>query len=91
MSTGTPTDELIARWIGPNPHKPGAAEALVLPRNVSVWALIQVWRLDSQRIPDVAKEFDLPSEAVEAAVRYYRRHKADVDAKIARNDPYFAP
>lgn len=91
MSTDIAREQLIARWIEPNPHKPGSAEALVLPRRISVWALIELWRLDGKSLPDVAEAYDLPLEAVQAAVSYYRRHKAEVDARIERNNAAFAP
>ncbi len=91
MSTDTATEQLIARWIEPNPHKPGPAEALVLPRRVSVWALIELWRLDGENLLAVAEEYGLPTEAVDAAVAYYRQHAADVDARIERNNAYFEP
>ena len=84
-------DRLISKWIEPNPHKPGPAEALVLPHHVSVWALIELWLLDGKDDRAVASQYDLPIEAVEAATRHYRRHKAEVDARIERNNAFFAP
>ena len=92
MATDTTSeDKLISEWIEPNPYKPGPAEALVLPHHVSVWALIELWLLDGGGIRDVAQQYDLPVEAVGAAVRYYRRHKAEVEARIQRNNAFFAP
>ncbi len=90
MSTDTKRDELISRWIEPSPHKPGPAEAWVLPYHVSVWALIAQLELDGWDLPGVADWYELPVEAVEAAVAYYERHRAEVDARIARNRAFFA-
>lgn len=91
MSTDTRTEELIARWIEPNPHKPGFAEALVLPRRVSVWAIAGQIELEHGKLENVAEAYDLPPEAVEAATSYYERHRAEIDARIARNRAFFAP
>jgi uncharacterized protein (DUF433 family) len=90
LNTEIRTDEeLVARWIEPNPHKPRPAEAWVLPRHVSVWAVIRQLELDAWKVKCVAEGFELPVEAVEAAIRYYRRHRADVDARIIRNRASF--
>jgi uncharacterized protein (DUF433 family) len=78
-----------ARWIKPNPYKSGPADAWVLPRHVSVWAVIRQLQLDSWQAELVAEGFELPLKAVEAAIRYYRRHKASVDARIERNRLFF--
>lgn len=91
MSTDTRTEGLITRWIEPNPHKPGSAEALVLPRRVSVWAVVGQIELEHGRLQNVAEAYDLPAEAVEAAVSYHERHRAEIDARIARNRAFFAP
>lgn len=82
-------DELVARWIKPNPHKPRPAEAWVLPHHVSVWAIILQLELDGWKAETVAETFELPVEAVEAAIRYYRSHRSDVDARILRNRRFF--
>lgn len=89
MVARTPEEKLIARWIEPNPHKPGPAEDWVLPQVVSVWALIWQLQLDKWQIQLVAEDYDLPVEAVEAAVVFYHRHKTEVDARIARNRAVF--
>lgn len=76
---------LIARWIEQNPHRPGVGEARVIGYCVPVWALVG-YRLmvdgDAERVAD---DYDLPQEAVTAALAYYRRHRAVIDARIAAN------
>ncbi len=89
MSIDTEQEALIARWIQPNPHKPGAAAAWVLPHHVSVWAIVMQLQLDGWNVPGVAAWYELPVEAVEAAIEFYQRHKVDVDAKIAHNRAFF--
>lgn len=90
MSTDIKSEELISRWIEANPHKQGEAEAWVLPAHVSVWALIAQLELDGWDLTGVADWYELPVEAVEAAAAYYRRHRAEIDARIARNRAFFA-
>ena len=37
----------------------------------------------------VAAAYDLPEQAVEAAVQYYQRHRALIDARLALNAAAF--
>ncbi|HLZ71783.1 MAG TPA: hypothetical protein VKV26_17920 [Dehalococcoidia bacterium] len=78
-------DELIAKWIEPNPHKPWAEEAVVRDTLIPVWSLVgyrDAYEGDLQR---VALGFRLPIEAVEAAMAYYAAHKCIIDNRIAAN------
>ena len=91
MSTETAAeDKLIRLWIESNPHKPGPEDAWVLPRYVPIWALIGQLELDGWRTLAVAGDYKLPREAVEAAIAYYRRHRAAIDERIRRNRASFA-
>lgn len=89
MNADTAAEKLIARWIKPNPHKPDEAEVWVLPRNVSAWAVIGQLQLDHEKAELVAEDYDLPTEAVKAAIVYYHRHQAAIDARIAANRSFF--
>src|SRR6266487_4029975 len=73
------------RWIEPNPHEPDPAEAWVLPRCVSAWGVIGQLKLDYWKTDLVAMEYELPLEAVEEAVGYYREQQDAIDARIAEN------
>jgi uncharacterized protein (DUF433 family) len=90
VSTDTATDELIGHWITRNPHKSDPAEAAVLPRRTSVWVVIGQLQLDYGKAESVAGAYDLPVEAVEAALAYYQRHQAAIDKRIAANRAFFA-
>jgi uncharacterized protein (DUF433 family) len=90
VSTDTSTEELIARWIQENPNKPGIANAGILGSRLGVWVLIEQLQLDDWNLADVAESYELPTEAVEAAVAYYERHQAEIDARIVRNRAFFA-
>ncbi len=69
-------EELIARYIAPHPTKPGADQVIIADDGVSVWALIGYLRGTDQNAQRVAADYDLPLEAVEAAVAYYQQYKA---------------
>ncbi len=80
------TDEqLISRYIKPNPHRPGVANAWVSEHAVPVWALVAYWEGVGQDIDRVADDYDLPRDAIEAALAYYQRHRHAIDARIADN------
>jgi uncharacterized protein (DUF433 family) len=83
MTSETASEEMIARWVQPNPHKEGPAEAWLPASGVSVWVLINQLHLDGWKVERVAKDYQLPLEAVKAAVAYYERHKEIIDARIA--------
>jgi hypothetical protein len=82
--------ELLAKWIEPNSRKDDPAEALVLPGHISVWAVVRQLEFEDQDIAAVADFYALPVEAVDTAMRYYRKHRVAVDARIARNRAFFA-
>lgn len=82
--------ELIARWIEPHPWKGGAAEARLTEGKVSVWAIIGQLGGDTDdpaAIAVVAGDYDVPPEAVAAALAYYREHRAAIDDRLAANQP----
>ena len=81
-STGA---ELIKRWIVPNPNKPGKEEAVIRDYYVPVWALIGYLPMVNAAPEQLASGFDLPLEAVEAALAYYARYKAFIDVRLAQN------
>ncbi|HLH26588.1 MAG TPA: DUF433 domain-containing protein [Chloroflexota bacterium] len=76
---------LIERYIEPNPHKPGEAEARLRDHGVSVWALVEYWYGVDFDKATVARDYELPAEAVDAALAYYKAHKGIIDARIAVN------
>ena len=81
------TDELITQYIEPNPHYPGIAEARLKRYGVAVWALIGQLPARANDLAQVARDYDVPLEAVEAAYAYYQRHRAVIDARIGANAP----
>lgn len=78
-------DRLIETFVELNPSLPGAEEARIAGYGVPVWALVAHARAISGTAEEVARDYSIPPEAVEAALAYYRRHKAAFDARIAAN------
>jgi uncharacterized protein (DUF433 family) len=77
--------DLVERYVEANPHKPGAAEARLREYGVSVWALVEYWYGVDFDKATVARDFDIPAEAVDAALAYYKAHKALIDARLTLN------
>jgi uncharacterized protein (DUF433 family) len=76
-------DALIEQWIEPDPYRPGPANARLKKYAVHVWALIGYLPAVDNDIAVAAQDYDVPTEAVEAALAYYARHKALIDDRIA--------
>ena len=78
-------EELIGRYIEPNPHKPTLAEAWLKDSAIPVWALIgSLPGVDHD--PDArAEAYGVPIEAVRAALAFYDRHRCLIDARLAEN------
>lgn len=86
MQTQARSDALIAEYIEQHPDRPGKDEARLKQYGISVWAIIGHWRGDGNAAR-VAADYEIPTEAVEAALAYYERHKAIIDNRLAANDP----
>ena len=79
-------EALIARYIDSNPHGRGPAEARLIGYGTSVWALVAYLQACNGDAAEVAHDYKLPLEAVEAAIAYYRRYKALIDARLLLNE-----
>jgi uncharacterized protein (DUF433 family) len=82
--------DLIARYIAPDPHKAGIYNAIIAPYGVSVWIIVARFEtVNGGDIDEAAAEYDLPREAVEAALAYYEQHGPAIDAKIEEMHAWF--
>ena len=79
-------DQLVATYITQDPQRPGIYNAVVHPEGVPVWALAAHLRALDEDVAQVAAEYQLPQEAVEAALAYYHQHRDAIDARIAANE-----
>ena len=75
-------DELVAQYIEENPHRPGLDEARLKQYGVAVWALIGHLPAVDGDVSQVAENYQVPLEAVQAALAYYERHRPLIDARI---------
>ena len=80
----TTTDTIITTYIEPHPRKRDPAEARLVHSGTPVWSLIGYligvdW--DRER---TARDYDIPIEAVDAAIAYYYAHEADLNPQIQR-------
>jgi hypothetical protein len=82
-------DALIAKQIQCDTAHHGRDRALTGAGNglVPVWQVIAY--LQAADLPTVASAYDLSEEAVRAAIAYYRRHRALIDARILLQNEAF--
>lgn len=78
-------EKLIERHIRPDPNRPGADEVRLVQRGVHLWAVIGDYLAADGDIDQVVEDYGVSHEAVEAALAYYRRHKAIIDNRLAAN------
>jgi uncharacterized protein (DUF433 family) len=83
------TNPLIDHYIELDPHRPGSGEARLKEYGVPVWALVGHMNAVHGQVAQVAEDYDLPYEAVEAALAYYDRHRAAIDARLQANAASF--
>ena len=79
------TTERISQYIELDAHRPGLDEAHLKDSGVPVWALIGYLPAVGGVVERVAVDYDLPVEAVEAALAYYQQHRSIIDARIEAN------
>lgn len=80
---------LIERYIstGRPSALPDPIDARLRDYGVHVWALIEHMRLVQPDPRKLATEFEVPYEAVKAALAYYEQHRERIDARILLNSP----
>lgn len=87
MVVGEKDRQLVTRWIEPHPWKGGAAEALLRDSGIAVWAIVGYLGGEAGDPAAAAEAYDIPVEAVEAALAYYREHRGALDERLAANEP----
>ena len=74
-------DELIERYIEFIPGRPGRHRASIRDFGVEVWALIAYYQDGPPgEIDRIAEAYDIPVDAVRAALAYYDRERKVIDA-----------
>ena len=73
MDTVSPREaDLLSRYIEPNPSRPGVEDARLADYGVPLWALVGHYHAIGEDVAQVARDYELPEGAVEAALVYYR-------------------
>jgi uncharacterized protein (DUF433 family) len=80
-------EQLIQRHIDPDwdRYPGGPADARLRDSGVPVWALVGHLRAVGDDLDQVAADYELPREAVDAALAYYRHHKSLIEARLLLN------
>ena len=78
--------ELIARYVKPHPSDRGRAYAWLPAYGQSVAAIVRGIRAREGDIGQLREDWELPKEAVRAAIAFYRRHRPFIDARILLED-----
>ncbi len=76
---------LLSTYIHFDPSEPGVDQARVAPADVPVWVIVAQLEGVNENVTQVAEDYELPREAVEAAIIFYRRNRAAIDARRAEN------
>jgi uncharacterized protein (DUF433 family) len=88
MALQTETDELIARYIEPDADLSTPDRAWIVDASCSVRSIVRWLRHVDWDLEGTARRFDLPVEAVRAAIAYYERHRPVIDARITLDDAF---
>jgi uncharacterized protein (DUF433 family) len=85
LVSGEQDQQLMTRWIEPQPWKQDVAEARLRKSNISVWAIVGYLQMVDGDVERTARDYRIPGEAVEAVLAYYRQHREALDARLAAN------
>jgi uncharacterized protein (DUF433 family) len=83
-------DVLIAKWVETAPAYSSPDRARIIDHGVSVTALITQLQLEGGDADAVLEVYNLPAEALAAAIAYYERHRSVIDARIVLSAARFA-
>ncbi len=82
----TDTQSLVEHYIEDDRNCLVPAEARLRHFGVHVWAIVGYYlNAARQDISKVAADYDIPREAVDAALAYYEQHRTSIDARLAEN------
>lgn len=78
-------DELIARYMEENPHKPSRANYRLVESGTPIWVFIGRYEALNGDAEQIAKNYDISMEQVAAAIAYYKRYKEIIDDRRMSN------
>ena len=78
---------LVQTYVQRDPRRPGLDRARVVAggHGTPIWAIIGDLR-GGEGLESTAATYELPKEAVLAAIGFYREHQAVIDHRLAIND-----
>jgi len=76
---------LVERCIEPHPHKAGRSEFVLGETGAAVWSIIGYLPAVSGDIEQVARDCDVSTDAVIAAISYYLDHEAVINERLLQN------
>ena len=77
--------DVIAEYIEPDPYHPGPADVRLKEYGVHVWAIIGEYQATGRDPAYVAESYEVPLEAVQAALAYYEAHMAVIEGRLEAN------
>lgn len=83
-------DDLICRYVDVRPDGFDVSQARLHEFGVPIWAIIADLRAAGGNLDETAWEYNLPREAVIAAVYFYWQHQAIIDAELTLHAATFA-
>lgn len=76
---------LLQRYIELDPYRPAVYEAQTRDEGIPVWVLVSSVDAADGKIQAVADSYEIPAEAVEAAILFFMLHRAEITARIEGN------
>lgn len=82
-------DALILAWLEIDPNREMRSEVRLQKYYIHVWAIVGAIEAYRGDLADAAAAYDVPVEAVRAALAFYSRNRAVIDARIEANEGEF--
>ncbi len=79
------SDALIEQFIELDPRRPRIDDARVEEYGIAVWEIVGRLEAAHGDVEAAAADYDLPPDAVRAALAYYKRYRDAIDARRAAN------
>jgi uncharacterized protein (DUF433 family) len=77
---------LIAGYVEENPRFPGDADAWLRKAGIPVWAIVGYYRgAGHGSVDQTAADYEIPVDAVRAALAYCRKYPRAIDQRIEDN------
>lgn len=78
-------DALIQAYVTLPPHRPDPGDARLTAYGYPVWIVVDALVAADHDLARVARDYELPEDAVRAVVAFYRRHREAIDARSRAN------